>query len=208
MSCLRRPAQCVIAAALAGAIAACAMMPIAPPSKPVALPNGVTPQQMVANIRAAAAGSAAELDVQPLRDSEVEDLRQQAAALEARGLYQEAAEMLQQALAVNPEDPALMQEAAEAAVLLWQFDEAEQLARGAHASGSGVGPLCRRHWATVEQVAQARLALASVPPATRSRATAATQAEATALAAQQARADAAAANQAREACTVSAPQRF
>ena len=208
MSCLRRPAQCVIAAALAGAIAACAMVPVAPPSQPTALPNGVTPQQMVANIRAAAAGSAAELDVQPLRDSQVEDLRQQAAALEARGLYPDAAELLRQALEVNPEDPAVMQELAEVAVLQWQFDQAGQLARRAHAAGSGVGPLCRRHWATVEQVAQARLALASVPPATRSRANAATQAAATALAAHQARADAAAAKQAREACTVSAPQRF
>ena len=208
MSRLRRSAQHVIAAALAGVVAACAMVPVAPPAQPTALPNGVTPQQMVASIRAAAAGSAVELDVQPLRDPQVEDLRQQAAALEARGLYQEAANVLQRALAVTPEDPALMQEAAEASVLLWQFDEAEQLARAAHASGSGVGPLCRRHWATVEQVAQARLALASVPPATRSRATAATQAEATVLAAQQARADAAAAKQAREACTVSAPQRF
>ena len=206
MSCLRRPVRCVIAAALAGAIAACAMVPVAPPSQPTALPDGVTPQQMVANIRASAAGSAAELDVQPLRDPQVEDLRQQAAALEARGLYPDAAEMLQQALAVNPENPAVMQEMAEAAVLLWQFDQAEQLARRAHAAGSGVGPLCRRHWATLEQVAQARLALASEPPDARSRA--GMQPEATALAAQQARADAAAAKQAREACTVSAPQRF
>ncbi|HSM11945.1 MAG TPA: tetratricopeptide repeat protein [Lysobacter sp.] len=208
MSGKRGPAQCVIAAALAGAVAACAMLPVAPPSTPAALPNGVTPQQMVASIRAAAAGSAAELDVQPLRDSQVEDLRQQAAALEAQGRYPDAAELLQQALAANPQDPAVMQEAAEAAVLLWQFDEAERLARRAYASGSGVGPLCRRHWAVVEQVAQARLALASVPPATRSRGNAVAQGQATVLAAQQARADAAAAKQAREACTVSAPQRF
>lgn len=206
MSGLRRPARCVIVAAMAGAVAACAMVPVAPPAQPTALPNGVTPQQMVASIRAAAAGSAAELDVQPLRDSQVEDLRQEAAALEARGLYADAAAVLQQALAVNPGDPAVMQEMAETAVLLWQFDQAGQLARRAFASGSGVGPLCRRHWATVEQVAQARLALASVPAATRSRAAATP--EATALAAQQARADAAAARRARETCTVSAPQRF
>ena len=208
MSFLRRPMQWVMAVVLAGATAACATAPVAPPLQPTALPNGVTPQQMVASIRAAAAGSAAELDVQPLRDSQVEDLRQEAAALEVRGLYPEAAEVLQQALAVTPDDPAVMQELAEVAVLQWQFDQAAQLARRAHAAGSGVGPLCRRHWATVEQVAQARLALASVAPAARPRADAATQAEATALAAQQARADAAAAKQAREACTVSAPPRF
>jgi len=208
MSRLRRPACGVVAFALTVALAACATVPSAPPSQPTALPNGVTPQQMVASIRAAAAGNVAELDVQPLRDGQVEDLRQEAAALEARGQYQEAAGLLQQALAVNPDDPAVLQEMAEVAVLLWQFDQAEQLARRAHGLGSGVGPLCRRHWATVEQVAHARLAQAAVSTDTRSRADAAAQADARALAAQQARVDVVAAQQAREACTVSAPQRF
>lgn len=194
----------VLALALAVALAACGTLPSAPPSQPTALPDGVTPQQMVASIRAAAAGKAAELDVQPLRDWQVEDLRQQAAVLEARGQYQDAAGLLQQALAVNPDDPAVMQEAAEVAVLLWQFDQAEQLARRAHALGSGVGPLCRRHWATVEQVARARLALAAAEQP--SRAKAAASAGATAHAAHQVGIDSA--RQAREACTVSAPQRF
>jgi tetratricopeptide (TPR) repeat protein len=194
-----------MAVALAVALAACGTMPSAPPPNPTALPDGVTPQQMVASIRAAAASKAGELDVQPLREGQVEDLRQQAAAHEARGQYQEATALLHQALAVNPDDPAVMQEAAELAVLLWQFDHAEQLARRAHALGSGVGPLCRRHWATVEQVTQARLALATAAEQA-SRADAAAPARAASLAALQAGIESA--QQAREACTVSAPQRF
>lgn len=199
------PTRLVGALALSVALASCTTVPGTPPPHPTALPDGVTPQHMVAGIRAAAAGQATELDVQPLRDGQVEDLRQDAAALEARGQYEAAAGLLQQALAVNPDDPAVMQEAAEVAVLRWQFDQAEQLARRAHGLGSGVGPLCRRHWATVEQVARARLALATVAgnPA---RADPAAPDRAATLTALKAGIDSA--QQARAACTVSAPQRF
>lgn len=204
---LARPAKrYAIAAAISGLlwVGGCTSVAPTPPRQPAALPNGVTVQQMVASIRQAGTTSADELDVQPLRDPQVEDLRQEAEALQARGLYQDAAGLLQQALQVNPDDPAVLQEAAEVAVLLWQFDEAEQMARRAHGLGSGVGPLCRRHWATVQQVAEARLALASAEPGTAARGEAASVASA----AQQARLDAAAARQAREACTVAAPKRF
>ena len=40
---------------------------------------------------------------------------------------------------------------AEAALLLGDHDQAETLARRAFETGSKVGPLCRRHWATVER---------------------------------------------------------
>ena len=43
-------------------------------------------------------------------------------------------------------------ERAEAALLLGDYAAAEAHARRAHAIGSQVGPLCRRHWTTVEQV--------------------------------------------------------
>ena len=51
-----------------------------------------------------------------------------------------------------PGDPALLQERAEAAILLSDFERADGLAARAQALGPGVGPLCRRHWATREQV--------------------------------------------------------
>ncbi|MCA1714143.1 MAG: hypothetical protein LC715_03110 [Gammaproteobacteria bacterium] len=129
------------------AIAACANVP-AP--RPVAL-TAATPVAMVATIRAAAGHDPGELAVQPLRDPMVEDLRQRATRLQAQREYGAAAAALDQALAIVPEDPALLQERAEAAVLLQDFDTAEKLARRAYQLGAKVGPLCRRHWATVQQ---------------------------------------------------------
>lgn len=116
-----------------------------------------TPEAMVATIRAAAAHDDSELAVQPLRDPRVEDLRQQASGLEVSRRYAEAAAVLDKALAIvsadiAASDPALLQERAEAAVLLKDYAGAEQFARRAHAIGAKVGPLCRRHWATVQQM--------------------------------------------------------
>lgn len=133
------------------AVAACATPPPAPP-----VPAGPAPEAMVAAIRAAAGPDARELDIQPLRDSMVEDLRRQAAELERKRLYRASADALDRAIAINPDDPALLQERAEAAVLLRDFDGAEQLARRAWGQGAQLGPLCRRHWATIGQVRGAR----------------------------------------------------
>lgn len=138
--------------ALAVVLSGCATAP--PPAPPT--PSGPAPEAMVAAIRAAAGPDAGELLVQPLRDTMVEDLRREAAELERRHLYRASAEALDRAIAINPDDPALLQERAEAAVLLRDLAGAEALARRAFAQGAQVGPLCRRHWATIEQVAIAR----------------------------------------------------
>lgn len=134
--------------ALALALAACAS---APPVLPVQSLTTATPVQMVEYIHATAGDGEGELSVQPLRDSQVEDLRQRAGQLQQQGLYGEAAEALEQAIALVPDDPALLQERAEAAILLNDYALASELAARAQAMGSGVGPLCRRHWATLEQ---------------------------------------------------------
>lgn len=141
----------------------------------------------VAAVRAAGKADAQELDVQPLRDPQVEDLRQQAAALEARRLHRAAADLLDQALAIHPDDPALLQERAELALLLHQLADAERYAQRAFATGSKVGPLCRRHWETIAQV-RAGLATPAAPGAG-----SATVADA---------------RRQRDACTVAAPNRF
>lgn len=129
-------------------LAACASAPQPPPA-PVL--TGATPEQMVATIRAAAGRDADELNVQPLRDPQVEDLREQAQRLETQHRYADAAAALERALAITPDDPALLQERAEAALLLHDAPAAERLAREAEAKGAHVGPLCRRHRATIEQ---------------------------------------------------------
>ena len=128
----------------------------APPPAPAPTPQATaTPAQMVAMVRAAGEASDTEVAVRPLRDPATADLRDLAASQQARGLPAEAAETLDRALALTPADPLLLQERAEAALLLADYAAAEALARRAQAAGPGVGPLCRRHWATVEQ---ARLA--------------------------------------------------
>lgn len=141
----RRFIAATFAAALLGA---CTTTP--PSVAPVALTNA-SPEAMVAAIRATATHDDAELAVQPLRDPMVEDLREQAHRLEVQKHYQDAAVALDKALALVPDDPALMQERAETALLLRDYAAAERLARQAYAIGAKVGPLCRRHWATIEQ---------------------------------------------------------
>lgn len=132
-------------------LAACATSPGAPSAAAPPL-TSATPEQMVAAIRAAAGDGDGELSVQPLRDPMVEDLREQAARSEAQGRHEEAAAALDRALGIVPDDPALLQERAEAAILLRDFERANALAEHAFALGAQVGPLCRRHWATIEQV--------------------------------------------------------
>jgi Flp pilus assembly protein TadD len=130
-------------------LAACASAPPVPPA-PAPL-TAATPAQMVAAIRAAAGTEDTELAVQPLRDPRVGDLHAHAVRAEAGGRHADAAVALDAALEMVPEDPALLQERAELAVLLGAMDEAERLAIRAYELGARVGPLCRRHWATVEQ---------------------------------------------------------
>lgn len=143
----------------------------------------------VAAIRAAGTASATELVIKPLGSRQVDDLREQAAALEAQGRPADAAAALDQALAISPDDPVLLQERAEAALLLHDLAGAGRLARRALAIGTDVGPQCRRHWETLVQLL------------------AATQAGATggAAAADMSVADA---RRQRDACTVAAPPRY
>lgn len=121
---------------------------------PPAVWSGAAPEALVAEVRAAQAfegnkATPGELEVQPLRDPLVEDLRQRAIDAERAQRYDEAAAALDKALTLSPDDPALLQERAEAALLQRDADRAESLARRALDSGAKVGPLCRRHAATL-----------------------------------------------------------
>jgi tetratricopeptide (TPR) repeat protein len=185
---------------IALALAACNSTPPAPDWV------GPEPSQLVAEIRAAGQAASDELDVQPLRDPMVEDLRVQAAEAERRGDIAAAVTALDKALALSPDDPALLQERAEAAVLLKDLARAETFARRAFETGAKVGPLCRRHWATIraalahrQRMQQAQIA--ARPP--KGEALAQAERDAAALAGALA-----AAAQAQTDCTSIGPQRF
>lgn len=146
-----RPGRGALLAALAMIVAGCASSGAPEPATSAPL-TAASPQLMVALVRQQAGDGAGELAVQPIRDPAVEDLRKAAQAAEARRDYAAAARAFDAALAIVPDDPALLQERAEAALLLEDYAGAEQRAKRAFEIGAQVGPLCRRHWATVQQV--------------------------------------------------------
>jgi Flp pilus assembly protein TadD len=142
---MRAPWLVAMFAVLLGACAS------APPPTATVVPS-TTPEAMVGAIRVAAEHAGEELAVQPLRDPMVEDLREQAQRLEQQRRYPEAAAALEHALQLVPDDPALLQERAEAALLSHDFATAAKLARRGWELGARVGPLCRRHWETLRQL--------------------------------------------------------
>lgn len=97
-----------------------------------------------------------ELDVQPLRDPQVEDLRSTATQAEGRGDFAAAQRALSQALLVTPDDPDLLQWQAELALVTRNWTQAEQLAMRSYEKGPKLGGLCRRNWTTIRLASEAR----------------------------------------------------
>ena len=97
-----------------------------------------------------------ELDVQPLRDPQVEDLRASATAAEARGDYAGAQRALASALVISPQDPDLLQWQAEMSLVGHDWASAHALATQSWERGPKLGGLCRRNWTTIRFAAEAR----------------------------------------------------
>lgn len=144
----RFPVVLAAALVLAGCVA-----PAPAPQVPV---DTTTPAQRMAAIETAAGVDDTELTIQPLRDPEVDDLRELARQQREAGNLPAAGDALDQALLLVDNDPGILQERAEIAVLQGDWPRAGTLARKALELGSKTGPLCRRHWATVEQSHLAR----------------------------------------------------
>ena len=111
------------------------------------LTRKLTPAEMLQQVRAAGQ-TGNELDVQPLRDPQVEDLRASAAQSERRGDYAAATMALTKALAITPNDPDLLQWQAEVALANRDWHSAEQFATRSFDKGPKIGGLCRRSWMT------------------------------------------------------------
>jgi tetratricopeptide (TPR) repeat protein len=129
-------------------------------------PEPVVPSRdLVAEVRAVGLERDDALDVHPLRDPVVEDLRRAALAHERARRFEQADEALQRALALIPGDPELLQSRAEIALFQQQYDQAEALASASFDHGPRLGGLCRRNWATVRVAREMRGNLAGAAEA-------------------------------------------
>lgn len=153
---------------------------------PVIERPAVDTRAALAAIRNAGVAAPDELEVRPLADPQFVDLRELAAAHERGGRVDAAVAALDEALAISPGDPGLLQERAELAVLQGWWLQALEFAQRSHGLGPKVGPLCRR-----QQELQVQVALAQ---AVQGDASAGARAEA--------------ARRARDACTVTPPPRY
>ena len=97
-----------------------------------------------------------ELDVQPLRDPQVQDLRTAATDAEGRGDFDAARVSIDKALLLAPADPDLLQWRAELSLVHRDFSEAERLAQRSFDIGPKSGGLCRRNWTTIQLAAESR----------------------------------------------------
>jgi tetratricopeptide (TPR) repeat protein len=134
-------------------LGACSTLAPPPPPALAAVPG----YDLVASIRAAGDREKSIINVNPLRNPGVTALQDGAQRDERNGRYAEAAGKLEQALKLSPDSPDLLQDRAELAVRLKDFDGAEKLAHQSWSLGPKLGPLCARNWQTiVEMRLQAR----------------------------------------------------
>jgi Flp pilus assembly protein TadD len=134
------------------ALAACSPPPSAPTSAKPEAPK----RDLVAEVRALGAEAPDALEVQPLRDPLVEDLRASATQHEVAREFGQADAALVKALTITPGDPELLQHRAEIALHRERYDQAEQLANDSFERGPRLGPLCRRNWATIRLAREMR----------------------------------------------------
>lgn len=137
------------------------------------------PREMLAQVRAAGAEHPESLEVQPLRDPQVGDLRDRAHALELQADYAGAARTIAQAMTISPGDPELLQQAAEFALALQDWSQAAMFSQQSWERGAKAGSLCRRNFATLRfvhmahgdapgvQDATARMATCNIEPPVR-----------------------------------------
>jgi tetratricopeptide (TPR) repeat protein len=98
----------------------------------------------VAEIEAEAARAESAVDVVPLADPELDDLRVRARALSAAGSHAEAEAVWRQSIALRGEDPALWQALAENLLAQQRWADAAAAAAKSAELGPRVGALCLR----------------------------------------------------------------
>ncbi len=108
------------------------------------------PHDWVREIRAAAAASASSVEVTPLVDPAVADLRLRALAAESAADFKSAAGLLETATAILEDDPSLWQWRAEIALERRRWRSAATWAQRSLDLGPRIGTLCVRNWLTLK----------------------------------------------------------
>lgn len=140
----------LLLAALAGVLlAACGQ-----PAPETAKPTGKSNAAMVAEIQAAGERDKSVINVHPLVDPGITSLQDGARTDERNGQFNAAAAKLDIALKRSQNSPDVLQDRAELAIYMGNYDMAEQLAHQSWSLGSKQGPLCARNWQTVVEMRQ------------------------------------------------------
>lgn len=117
-------------------------------------PPGKSSVAMVDEIRAAGERDKSVINVHPLVDPGVVALQDAAKQDERNGNYEAAAAKLDMALKRTPDAPDVLQDRAEVAIYMGDFQLAEKLAHQSWTLGSKQGPLCARNWQTIVEIRQ------------------------------------------------------
>ncbi|WP_233510962.1 tetratricopeptide repeat protein [Dyella psychrodurans] len=139
---------------LPAAMAAALLAACAQPAPEAPKPTGKSNVAMVAEIQAAGERDKSVINVHPLIDPGITALQAAARDDERNGQYDAAAAKLDMALKRNPESPDVLQDRAELAVYMGNYELASKLAQQSWSLGSKQGPLCARNWQTIVEIRQ------------------------------------------------------
>jgi hypothetical protein len=131
-------------------LAACSQPAPEAPKEPAGKSNAA----MVAEIQAAGERDKSVINVHPLVDPGITSLQAAARDDERSGQFDAAAAKLDMALKRSPDSPDVLQDRAELAIYMSNYDLAEKLAHQSWSLGSKQGPLCARNWQTVVEMRQ------------------------------------------------------
>ncbi len=149
-----------VPAALAGVLLAACAQPVPEAPKPPVKSNAA----IVADIQAAGERDKSVINVHPLVDPGITALQDAAHNDERNGQYDAAAAKLDQALKRNPDSPDVLQDRAELAIYMGNYDAAEKLAHQSWSLGSKQGPVVRAQLADHRRNAPACERSRQVPP--------------------------------------------
>lgn len=141
----------VIVVVVASCLSACNPAATIPDPLP---PTPVPKHDWVQEIRRQAAAEKSYIEVLPLNDPAVADLRTAARRAESEQRYADVEITLAAALAMAPDDPELWQWRAENDLAEARWPDARRHARHSARIGPRLGALCVRNWLTLRAVAE------------------------------------------------------